>query len=142
MATITRVFVSFDFDNDKRLKDFIIGQSRFPDSPFSVEDHSLKEAAPERSWKEKARTAIKRSDIVLVMVGSRTYRASGVLAEVAMAREEGKPIVQVIGYKDGNYTAVPNAGRLYSWNWENLKKLPNLSQNAPGLVPGMNASIA
>jgi hypothetical protein len=31
-----RVFVSFDFDNDKVLKDFIVGQSRLPDSPFEV----------------------------------------------------------------------------------------------------------
>ena len=26
-------------------------------------------------------------------------------------------------YKDGNYKPVPNAGRLYRWNWENLKNL-------------------
>ena len=57
------------------------------------------------------------------MVGPLTYRASGVLKEVGFAREYSVPIVQIIGYKDGNYTAVPNAGRLYSWNWENLKKL-------------------
>lgn len=117
----TRVFISYDFDNDKKLKDFIIGQSRLPDSPFEVIDHSLKEAAPQRSWEEKARLAIGRSNIVLVMVGPYTNRAPGVLKEVQMAREEEVPIVQVIGYKDGNYTAVPNAGRLYSWNWENLK---------------------
>lgn len=118
-----KVFVSFDFDNDKALKDFIIGQSKLVDSPFSVADHSLKEAAPEKDWKDKARAAIKRSDIVLVMVGPKTSRALGVLAEVQMAREEGVPIVQIIGYKDGNYIAVPNAGRLYAWNWMNLKKL-------------------
>ena len=35
-----RVFISFDFDNDKRLKDFIIGQSKLPDSPFEVIDHT------------------------------------------------------------------------------------------------------
>jgi len=120
-----KVFVSFDFDNDKVLKDFIIGQSKLPDSPFEVIDHSLKEAAPEKDWEEKARRAIKRSEIVIVMVGPSTYRASGVLKEVRMAREEEIKIIQVIGYKDGNYTAVPNAGRLYSWNWENLKKLLN-----------------
>jgi hypothetical protein len=118
-----RVFVSFDFDEDRVLKDFIIQQAKNPDSPFNVIDHSLKEAAPERSWKDKARSAIKRSDIVLVMVGPKTHRAPGVLAEVAMAREEGIPIVQVIGYKNGDYVAVPNAGRLYRWNWENLKNL-------------------
>lgn len=63
------VFVSFDFDNDRSLKDFIIGQSRHADSPFEVIDHSLKEAAPERDWKDKARRAIRRSEIVVVMVG-------------------------------------------------------------------------
>ena len=118
-----RVFVSFDFDNDKVLKDFIIGQSRLADSPFEVIDTSLKEAAPMKTWEDKARLAIKRSDIVVVMVGPKTHSAPGVLKEVAMAREGQISIVQVIGYKDGNYTAVPNAGRLYAWNWENLKKL-------------------
>lgn len=118
-----RVFVSFDFDNDKVLKDFIIGQSRLTDSPFEVIDTSLKEAAPMKTWEDKARAAIKRSDIVVVMVGPKTHKAPGVLKEVGMAREKGIPIVQVIGYKDGNYTAVPNAGRLYTWNWDNMKKL-------------------
>src|SRR6058998_2601916 len=104
-----RVFVSFDFDNDRALKDFIIGQSRNPDSPFEVVDTSLKEAAPLKTWEEKARTAIRRSDIVVVMVGSNTYRAPGVQKEVKMAREERVPIVQVIGYREGNYTPVPDA---------------------------------
>lgn len=118
-----RVFVSFDFDNDKVLKDFIVGQSRLTDSPFEVIDTSLKEAAPMKTWEDKARAGIKRSDLVIVMVGPSTHKAPGVLKEVAMARDEDIPIVQVIGYKDGNYTAVPNAGRLYAWNWDNLKKL-------------------
>lgn len=119
----TRVFVSFDFDNDRVLKDFILGQAKLADSPFEVVDHSLKEAAPEPEWESKARAAIRRAEIILVMVGTQTYRAHGVLKEVAMAREAGGKIVQIIGYKDGNYTPVPNAGRLYAWNWENLKKL-------------------
>lgn len=50
----TPVFVSFNFDNDRRLKDFIIMQARRADSPFQVIDHSLKEADPERSWETKA----------------------------------------------------------------------------------------
>lgn len=116
-------FVSFDFDNDRTLKDFVIGQARLPDSPFEVVDTSLKEQAPMNTWEDKARAAIKRSDIVLVMVGPNTHKAPGVLKEVAMARAAGIPVVQIIGYKDGNYTPVPDAGRLYAWNWDNLKKL-------------------
>lgn len=118
-----RVFVSFDYDNDRVLKDFIIGQSKNDDSPFEIIDHSLKEAAPERDWEKKAAAAISRAEIVLVMVGAKTHRAQGVLKEVAMARKAGVKTVQIIGYKDGDYTPVPNAGRLYAWNWDNLKKL-------------------
>ena len=121
----TKVFISFDFDNDKALKDFIIGQSKLPDSPFEVADHSLKEAAPEDDWEQKADRAIARSDMVIVMVGKHTHCAQGVLKEVEMARNRNKRVVQVIGYKDGNYTSVPGAGRLYRWNWENLKQLLN-----------------
>ena len=119
----TRVFVSFDFDNDKALKDFIIGQSRSSDSPFEVIDWSMKEAAPERNWESKAEERIQRSDIVLVMVGAETHKAQGVLKEVAMARKHSKKIVQIIGYKEGNYEPVPDAGRLYTWSWENLKNI-------------------
>lgn len=118
-----RVFVSFDFDNDRKLKEFIIGQSKLSDSPFEVVDCSMKEAAPQADWTTFAERKIKSADIVLVMVGPKTHNAPGVLKEVEMARSNKIPIVQIIGYKDGNYTAVPNAGRLYAWNWDNLKKL-------------------
>ena len=118
-----RVFVSFDFDNDKILKDFIAGQSKLSDSPFEISDWSMKEAAPQANWEAEARARINRSDMVIVMVGTKTDKAPGVLKEVKIARALKKPIYQIIGYKNGNYTPVPNAGRLYSWNWDNLKKL-------------------
>lgn len=38
-----RVFISFDFDNDKALKEFMLGQSKLADSPFEIIDTSLKE---------------------------------------------------------------------------------------------------
>jgi hypothetical protein len=120
----TRVFVSFDFDNDKTLKDFIIGQAKLPDSPFEVVDHSLKEAAPERDWLVRARAAISRADRFIVMLGSRTRFAPGVLKEVAIAKELGKTRFQIIGYRNGSRDwAVPDAGVTYEWNWENLKRL-------------------
>lgn len=120
----TKVFVSFDFDHDKVLKDFIIGQARLPDSPFNVQDHSLKEAAPELFWERTARAAIARCDKFIVMLGPRTARASGVKKEIRMATALGKPRFQVIGYRDGSSAwAVPGGGRVYRWDWNNLKKL-------------------
>ncbi len=119
-----RVFVSFDFDNDKTLKDFLIGQSKLEDSPFEVIDTSLKEAAPENSWLEKARVAITRSDVFLVMLGPKTRNAPGVLKEVKIASELNKTRFQIIGSKDGSDEwGVPNAGRVYRWSWDNLKNL-------------------
>lgn len=119
-----KVFVSFDFDNDKALKEFIIGQAKLEDSPFEVTDLSLKEAAPEKSWEDKARVAIARAEVFVVMLGSKTRTAPGVLKEVKMANDLKKDKFQIIGYKDGSESwAVPNAGRVYKWDWENLKKL-------------------
>ncbi len=120
-----KVFISFDYDNDLIIKEFLVGQAKLEDSPFEISDWSMKEAAPEKDWEDKARARIARCDIVIVMVGTSTHRASGVLKEVRMARSLGKKIVQIIGYKSGNYTEVPDAGRLHRWNWDNLKKLLN-----------------
>ena len=92
-------------------------------SPFEVVDWSMKEAAPQRSWEDEARGRIKRSDVILIMLGPLTYKAPGVLKEVRMTREANKPIYQIIGYRDADPTPVPNGGRLLRWNWENLKKL-------------------
>jgi hypothetical protein len=122
----TRVFISFDYDRDRGVAALLGGQLRRPGSGFVVENWSMKEAAPERLWKAEARRRINRSDVVLVVVGRRTYRASGVLAEVAMARTAVPPVPirQVIGYK--NLIAprpVPNAGRLYRWGQDNLKTI-------------------
>ena len=119
----TKVFISFDFDNDKKLKDFFIGQAKLTDSPFEVADWSLKEEKPEDEWEAKAEANIMRSDVVIVMVGPKTHSASGVKKEVAMARKHSKKIVQVIGYKNGDYTRVEDAGTLYKWDWDNIKKI-------------------
>ena len=118
-----RAFISFDFDRDKILKDFVIGQAKLRDSPFDAADWSMKEAAPQSKWEAEAEARIKRSDVVIVMVGSQTYRAPGVLKEVAMARDNEIKIVQIIGYRDTSPKAVANAGRLYKWNWANLENI-------------------
>jgi nucleoside 2-deoxyribosyltransferase len=118
-----RVFVSFDFDNDQQLKHLLIGQTKRQNLPFSVIDGSLKEAAPEPRWKAAALKEIRRCDLVVVLVGRHTYKAAGVLAEIAMARAEGKPIVQLIGSRGAKYTRVKGAGSVLAWTQDNLAKL-------------------
>jgi hypothetical protein len=124
MANKKKVFVSFDFDNDKFLKEAIIGQAKNEDSPFEASDHSLKEAAPEKEWLERAKAAITRSDVVIVMLGPNTKNAPGVLKEVKIAKDLKKERFQLIGHKEGTEQwAVPDGGRTYKWTWENLKNL-------------------
>ena len=121
-----KVFVSFDFDNDSGIKNFITGQAKLPISPFWCADWSMKEAVPQHRWEDEAEQRIKQCDIVLIMLGKETYRASGVLKEVAFARQYNKPIAQIIAYSDlVNPAPVANAGRLYRWSWDNLKTLLN-----------------
>jgi hypothetical protein len=118
-----RVYVCFEFDKDKALKDLLIGQSRHKETPFEVIDHSLKEPAKEKEWKEKAEAHIRRADVVIVLLGATTHKASGVAEEIAIAHREKKRIVQIIGYKGVKHHRIPGAGRLYAWTWDNLKKI-------------------
>lgn len=119
-----KVFISFDFDNDKTLKDFMAGQAKLEDSPFEISDYSLKEAAPEKDWLDKARSAIGRAEVFIIMLGSNTKKANGVLKELKIADEKEKTKFQIIGYQNGSEDwAVPGGGRVYRWNWDNLKKL-------------------
>jgi hypothetical protein len=62
----TRVFISFDYDHDEALKEFLVGQSKLKDSPFELADWSIKEPLT-GNWKEKARTRIKGVDVVAVI---------------------------------------------------------------------------
>ena len=121
-STRKKVFVSFDFDNDKFLKDSFIGQCKLDQSPFEVMDYSLKEASKEKEWEEKARKKIEQADLVIVMLGNYTHKAPGVLKEIAIAKELKKKVIQLIGHKDGTYQRIKGAGYLYHWKWETLKK--------------------
>ena len=121
-----RVFISFDFDNDARLKDALVGQARYPNSPFSVADWSLKEEQKEREWKAKAKARINRSEIVVVICGTRTHSANGVASELAMAQELRKPYFLLNGHPDKQCTKPSTArqsDKIYTWSWDNLEKL-------------------
>lgn len=120
-----RVFISFDYDHDSTLKDFLVGQAKLPDSPFELADWSIKEHIDE-DWKKKARTRIRAIDVVAVICGEHTNTATGVSAEVTIAQEEEKPYFLLAGYKDKinvKPKAAKSSDKLYKWTWDNLKNL-------------------
>jgi hypothetical protein len=121
----TKVFISFDYDYDETLKDFLVGQSKLEDSPFELADWSIKEAISE-DWKKKARTRIKSVDVVAVVCGKNTDSAAGVSAEVVIAQEEKVSYFLLQGYKDGGCKkpkAAKATDKMYEWTWKNLKSL-------------------
>ncbi len=85
----TRVFISFDYDRDRDLKTLLVGQAKHRDSPFFIDDWSIKYAS--RGWRTEARDRIGRADHVIVICGHNTHRAVGVTAELKTPREASTP---------------------------------------------------
>ena len=117
-----RAFISFDYDNDARLKDLLIGQSKHSDSPFVIHDWSLKE--PASDWKARARRQIRASGLVIVLCGRQMASATGVAVELSIAQEEGVSYFLLAGYDDSTKPTTAKPGdKLYKWTWDNLKSL-------------------
>jgi hypothetical protein len=120
----TRVFISFDYDHDLDLKNLLVGQAKNADSPFEIADWSIKDESAD--WKDKARSRIKRVDVVAAICGEHTDTAVGVNEEIRIARSESKPYFLLAGRASGKNkkpTAALHTDKMYDWTWENLKNL-------------------
>ncbi len=123
----TRTFISFDYDHDSDLKNLLVGQAKNDDSPFSITDMSIKETIT-KEWKDDARRRIRRCDVVVVICGEYTNTASGVSAELEIARKEGIPYFLLCGRSTQKCIKPKSAkvvDKIYDWTWENLKLLIN-----------------
>lgn len=120
-----RIFISYDYDHDQDIKMLLVGQSKYPDSPFEFQDASVKEHLP-GDWKAKVRMRISRCDQVMVLCGHHTHTATGVAVELAIAREIEKRYFLLAGRRDGKSkkpTTATHSDKMYKWTWENLKRL-------------------
>lgn len=117
MKSKKRVFLSFDYRHDRKMKTLFAGQCEHPKTPFEIVDCSLQEAAPEDEWMEHAAEALADADLLVVLLGQHTWKAEGVIAEVEMATHLGVPSVQVWAYRDLRGRPVDGAGRCYPWDW-------------------------
>ena len=124
---IKSAFISFDFDHDEDLRNLLAGQAKHPDSPFEIKDRSLKEPLV-GNWKEKVRGRMRNVDIVIVLCGENTHTASGVAAELSIARDIETPYFLLWG-RNGKTCTKPTSAlptdKIYEWTWDNLKSLIN-----------------
>ena len=115
-----KIFVSFEFDNDKDLKNNFFQQAK-NNTPHRVRNSSLNEAYPTQEWKNKARAAIRECDVVIILVGQDTHNAPGVKTEVEIAHQLRKPVFQVVP-KGRTYTGVPNVDTPIRWYWNRINR--------------------
>jgi MTH538 TIR-like domain (DUF1863) len=120
-----RVFISFDYDHDEGAKVMLAGQAKLPDSPFNFTDASVKEHLT-GDWKEKVKRRLDNVDVLAVLCGEKTHTATGVAAELEIAKQRGKEYFLLAAYSDKTCTKPTTASssdKLYTWTWPNLKTL-------------------
>lgn len=127
MATKKRVFISFDIDHDEGTKKMLANQAKLADSPFDFKDNSVKDHLT-GDWKQKVWQRMDNVDVVIILCGTKTHTATGVAAELSIAKEKKKPYFLLAAYSDKNCTKPTSASasdKVYNWTWPNLKTLIN-----------------
>jgi hypothetical protein len=121
----TRVFVSFDYDNDDDVRKMLLGQAKNRDTLFSFEDWSIKQET--KGWKEDARKRIRRCEAVIVICGLQTHHAVGVAQEVEIARDEDVPFHLLRGRKIGTCRRPQGTSwmwdTMHDWTWKDIASM-------------------
>ena len=123
--TQKRVFISFDFDNDKKLRGSLIAQARDLKLPFNLVDSSVQEPFDEK-WRAQVRERIRKSNLVIVICGRHTRQAKGVEAEISITRELNKPYFLLAGHPKVKCQKPANALKtdvIHKWRWKILREL-------------------
>lgn len=118
------VFVSFEYDRDGRLKNAFHKQADTEIRNHRIGNCSLHQSYPTDEWKDRAREAIRQCDVVFVLVGQDTHNAPGIQVETDIARNLGKPIIQVLSRaaRDNNYRGVRHIDDRIPWRWSIIRE--------------------
>ena len=123
------VFFSYEYDGDKELYGSFFAQAK-SESPHAIRDYSLNKVHPPDNWQEKAEANIRRSKVVIVVMGQDTHNAPGVDEEVKIAKQLGKPILRIQPQKQ-NYGGLDGVGEIIPWEWDKINdKIDELLKRA------------
>lgn len=115
--TRTRIYASFDRENDSDLSELLNAQSDRPGSTFEVmKNQHGKTDHP--GWDTDTRTQIRMADEIIVICGEHTHESMLVSLELAIAQEENKPYMLLWGRRDRMCMKPDGARKLdamYSW---------------------------
>ncbi len=120
-----KVYICFDYDHDKDIKESLVAQAKLNDLPFEIIDMSI-QAPIDENWKKEARLRIKKCEHVIVLCGKSTSSALGVAAELTIVQEEKIPYFLLKGRKGPGVEKPKNAkttDEIHSWKWKSIIKL-------------------
>jgi len=120
-----KVFIAFAIE-DKKYRDFMVGQAKNENSPFEFVDMSVKKPW-DSAWKTNCRRKIRGCDGVIALVSKNTMSADGARWEMKCADEEDVPMIGVHVSKDDKGTVPPElAGyKVINWTWNGMKNFIN-----------------
>lgn len=116
-----KIFVSFDFEADRALKNEIVASSQKPDAAYKVSNWSMKPDEKNPKWLKEAKYRITRCDILAVLTSDNTHQAPGVIKEVEIATAANIKVIQLSAHPQNE--PLKSAGECIDWTEENLNKL-------------------
>lgn len=125
---MARVFISFAME-DRRLRDFLVGQKQNARTSIDFTDYSVKEPWSS-SWKTNCRQRIKSCRGMIGIVTPNTPQADGQLWELKCAIDENVPLMLIHGYNapERKLRALPSviSGRQVNlWTEDNVVNFLN-----------------
>ena len=120
-----RVFISFDYDTDGKIKSSFVAQAKKHVPHLNITDWSLPGPVDE-AWKKQARKLIRQADFAIVICGTNTHSADGVEAELTIIQKESVPYLLLKGRPRLSCSKPPNAhtnDEMQKWKWKSLNAL-------------------
>lgn len=123
-----KVFVSYDYDNDKHYKNLLLAWDANSDFDFSLADHSVDVSVNSdnaATIKQVISRKINESTYFLCIIGEKTYKSNWVKWEINKAVELKKKIIAV--KTNANNTSpdeIKNVGAKWamSFTFDSIKK--------------------
>ena len=116
-----KVYLAFEVPRDAgRRSGFISQAKQYCD--FRIEDLSLPQAVHNGSWQREAGQRIENSDVVIVLLGQDTHNATGVGAEISLAGQWGRPVIQLMP-QGQNYGLASRTIPVCRYKWPRINEM-------------------
>ena len=115
------VFLSFEFDQDHGRRTRFIADAK-KHCHFTLIDMSLPSAVHDVRWQREAKERIRKSKVVIVLLGKATQNAPGVEDELSLAGEVKRPVVQLMPLGE-NHGLVAKHQAVCPYDWDPINEM-------------------